>query len=84
MVQLVIVMFRNPPSVSVPILIPLQWLLIRQLEMVTFSHGRSEVLFRHSESSSDSNLQSETTASRQPSMSSPSLQWQAKFMTVTP
>ena len=50
--QLLMVMFLKPPLDSVPILNALQWLLRMQLVMITFSHGRSSVLFRHRASSS--------------------------------
>ena len=70
--QFVMATLTKPPVESVPILMALQWLLMTQLLMSTFSQGRSKVLFRQTASSSLSKKQLETTKSRQPSMSMPS------------
>src|SRR5574344_1094428 len=76
--QLDIVIFLNPPLVSVPILMPLQQLEATQLVMTISSHGAGPVLFSVMQSSSESMMQLLIVTRRQPSISMPSLfllQW---------
>src|SRR5574344_99306 len=76
--QLEMVIFLNPPLVSVPILIPLQQLDATQLVMTISSQGAGPVLLSVIQSSSESMMQLFIVTRLHPSMSMPSLlrlQW---------